>query len=95
MHDWITEEAHLMVFDNVRQSRLSDQIRTGHAKQLCAKVEPWCNPFLFLSEPLLPLFFRQTGTLASVLSLLQILLEPPIALGHLPLTKLVTILFLL
>src|SRR5215472_17172196 len=71
------------------------QIRTGHAKQLRTQVESWDIPLLFLSASLFPLLFRQGGTLASVLSLLEIVIESLIALDHLPLAKLVTILFLL
>jgi hypothetical protein len=70
------------------------QVRTGHAKQLSTQVELRRIPFLLL-EPPFPLLFRQRNTLAPVLSLLQILLELPIALDHLLPAKLVTILFLL
>ncbi len=82
---------HLLIHD-IDAINLS-QVRTGHAKQLGTQVELRRIPFLFL-EPLLPFLFRQTGTLAPILSLLEILLKPPIALGHLLLAKLVTILFL-
>ena len=34
----------------------------------------WRVPLLFLPEPFLALFFRQTGSMASVLELLEILL---------------------
>src|SRR6202790_642170 len=70
------------------------QVRTGHAKQIRAQAELRRIPFLLL-EPFLPLLLWQTGPLAPILSLLEILLEPPIALGHLLLAKLVSILFLL
>src|SRR5439155_15719721 len=71
------------------------QSRTGHTKHIRALVESRCISFLFLSEPLFPLFFGQSGTLAPVLSLVEILRKPPIALGHLLLAEFVTILFLL
>jgi hypothetical protein len=47
------------------------QVRTGHAKQLGTQVELRRIPFLFL-EPPLPFLFRQTGTLAPILSLPEI-----------------------
>src|SRR5690242_2841047 len=69
------------------------QVRTGHAKQLSAQVELWCVPLLPLA-PHLPRLFRQVSALAPVLSLLEVALELAIALGHLLLAKLVTLLFL-
>jgi hypothetical protein len=71
------------------------EIGSSHAKEFCAQVELWRIPLLFLPEPFLPLFFRQTGSLASVLLLPKILLQPLIALGHLLQAKLVAILLLL
>jgi len=74
------------------------QVRTGHEKQVRAQAELWRIPLLLLLlllEPILPLLRWQTGTLTPVLSLLEILLKPPITFGHLLLAKLVTILFLL
>ena len=70
------------------------QVRTGHAKQVRAQAELWRIPLLLL-EPILPLLRWQTGTLTPVLSLMEILLKPPITFGHMLLAKLVTILFLL
>src|SRR6201984_3207003 len=70
------------------------KVRTGHAKQSCTQVELWLISFLLL-ESLLPLLFRQRSCLATIFSLLEILVELSIALGHLLLAKLVTILFLL
>ena len=51
--------------------------------------------FPFFLEALHPFLFWQTGTSAAIFSLLEILLKSPIALSHLLLAKLVTILFLL
>jgi hypothetical protein len=68
------------------------QVRTGHAKQPGTQLEPRLIAILLLATSL-PLFLWQTGTLAPILSLLEILLEPLIALGHLLLATLVTILF--
>src|SRR5262249_1411863 len=70
------------------------QVRASQAKQLLAQVELRLIALLLL-EPALPLLFWQLGTLAAILRLLEILLELPIALGHLLLAKLVTLLFLL
>src|SRR5258708_35210844 len=70
------------------------QVGTVHANQVRTQAELRRIPFLLL-EPFLPLLLWQTGPLTPILSLLEILLEPPIALGHLLLAKLVTILFLL
>src|SRR6516225_948012 len=70
------------------------QVRTAHAKQPLAQIELWRIPLL-LPASSLALFFRQKGTLAPILSLLEILFELAIALGYLLLAKLVTILFLL
>src|SRR5215471_5224520 len=70
------------------------QVRTAHAKQPFAQVELWRIPPL-LPASSLALFFRQKCTLAPVRSLLEIPRELLIALGHLLLTKLVAILFLL
>lgn len=71
------------------------QIRTGRAKQLCTQVELRRIPLLFLPKPLLPFLFRQIRPCAPVFPLLEVLLQPLIALRHLLLAKLVTILFLL
>ena len=70
------------------------QVRTAHAKQPFAQIELWRIPLLLPASPL-ALFFRQRGTLAPILSLLEILCELAIALGYLLLAKLVTTLFLL
>src|SRR6266700_2257211 len=70
------------------------QVHTAHAKQLSAQVELRSISFLLL-EPPFPLLFWQRGTFAPVFSLLQILLDLSIALEHLLLAKLVTILLLL
>jgi hypothetical protein len=43
--------------------------------QLRAQVELWRIPFLFFAKSFLPLLFRQTGALAPVLLLLEILLR--------------------
>ena len=51
-------------------------------------------PLFFLASPL-ALFFWQRRTLTPILSLLQIVVELPIALGHLLLAELITILLLL
>ena len=69
------------------------QVRTRHAKQLRAQVELRLIAFV-LPEPSLSLLFRQTGSLAPILCLGKILLQLLITLSHLPLTKLLTILFL-
>src|SRR5271169_6986536 len=69
------------------------QVRTGHAKQPGTHVEPRLIAILLLA-PFLALLFRQRGPCAPVFPLLEILLEPPIALGHLLLAKLVAILWL-
>ena len=50
------------------------QIRTAHAKQLCAQVELRPIPFLLL-EPSLPHLLRQTRPWAPIRTLLEILLE--------------------
>src|SRR5439155_723131 len=50
---------------------------------------------LFLLEPSFPLLFWQRGTVAAILRALQILLQLPIALGHLLLAELIAILLLL
>jgi hypothetical protein len=71
------------------------QVSPRHAKQLRAQVELWCIPFLFLAKSFPPLLFRQTGALAPVLLLLEILLQQLITLRDLLLTKLVAVLFLL
>jgi hypothetical protein len=70
------------------------QIRTVHAKQLRTQFELRHVPFL-LFEPRLPLLFRQGGTLAAVLLLLEILLELLVASSHLLLAKIETLLFLM
>src|ERR1700730_1831113 len=70
------------------------QVHPGHAKQLRAQVELRRIPFLLLQPPL-PLLFWQRGTLAPVLSLLKILLKAPIAVRHLLLATLLTLLLLL
>jgi hypothetical protein len=59
-----------------------------------SKAKRGAFPVLFLIS-LLPFLFRQTGTLAPILFLPEILLKLAISLGHLLLAKLVTILFLL
>jgi len=59
------------------------QVAAGHAKQLGAQVELGRIPTLFLLEPFLPLLFRQANTLGSILSLPEIWLQPPIAIGNL------------
>src|SRR2546425_806556 len=41
------------------------EIGSSHAKEFCAQVELWRIPLLFLPEPFLPLFFRQTGSVSS------------------------------
>jgi len=57
------------------------QVRTGHAKQLPPQVELRLIPPPLLDPPL-PLLFRELDTLASVLSLQEILLELAIARTH-------------
>ncbi len=59
------------------------QVGTSHAKQLRAQVELWRIPFLFLAKSFPPLLFRQTGALAPVLLLLEILLQQLITLRDL------------
>src|SRR6516225_1775952 len=48
------------------------QVRTAHAKQPFAQIELW-RISLLLPASSLALFFRQRGTLAAILSLLEIL----------------------
>src|SRR5215469_18122563 len=67
------------------------QVGTRHAKQRFAQVELRLIGPLFL-EPSLPPLFRQRGTLAAILSVLQILRQLAIAVGYLLLAKLVAIL---
>ena len=70
------------------------QVGTGHVEQLPPQVELRLVPPPLL-EPPLPVLFWEWNTVASVLSLQEILLELVITLGHLLLAKLVTRLFLL
>src|SRR6516225_872568 len=70
------------------------QVRSAQAKQPFAQVELRSVPLLFL-EPSLALLFRQRGTVAAILSLLEILLKLAIALRHLLLAELIAILLLL
>jgi hypothetical protein len=71
-------------------------VRAGHAEQPFAQIESNCGLFaffLFLSR-----FFRLSssrGIVAAILAVLQILVELPIALGHLFLAKLIAIPLLL
>src|SRR5205807_6883469 len=69
-------------------------VRTAHAKQPFTQVELRLIS-LFLLEPSFPLLFWQRGTVAAILRALQILLQLPIALGHLLLAELIAILLLL
>ena len=69
------------------------QVRTGHAKQPFAQVKPWFIAISFVAPSLARLYW-QLGTLAAVLSLLEILLELTITLRHLLLAELIAILLL-
>jgi hypothetical protein len=65
-------------------------MRNNASRKLnCGLIRP-----LFL-EASLTLLLRQRGTLAAILSLLEIVVELPIALGHLLLAELITLLLLL
>src|SRR5579859_732930 len=70
------------------------QVGPAHAKQFRSQVKLRLIAMLFL-EPYFPLLFRQRRTVASILSLHEVLLELPITLADLLLAKLVAILFLL
>jgi len=70
------------------------EVRTSDAKQLGTQGERWFIPFP-PHQSSFPHLLGQTRPLAPILSLLEILLELPMALCHLLLAKLITFLLLL
>jgi hypothetical protein len=95
-HLLISHPASLRIVVAVMTSMPSIWARSVPIMRNKSARKPNCGVLpLLLFEPILPLLRWQTGTLTPVLSLMEILLKPPITFGHLLLAKLVTILFLL
>src|SRR6266581_5920427 len=94
-HLLISHPASLMIVIAVMTSMPSIRVRSAAVMRNNSRRKSNCGLLPFVLEPCLSLLFRQIGPCAPVFPLLEVVLQPPIALGHLLLAKLISILLLL